>query len=1191
MASPAGLTRSLRRVGVGSSATRTTDTVGHSDVQHAGVGDGRRRGDERGHAPPDTGCPPRGLGAGNSAHRADRADTDNATHGTDQPESDVTELTQISTDEIGKSFSFWNVGGLYQNHPEIFAECINNDVTCLLETFIEEGDEQYLQLPPGFALVTCPALRNNPDAVRGSGGYGILYNCKTVKISASEFRNPSPGIFYGPVKFEDGSEIVLIAVYRTKNPKSAVFNKDFFDNLNDVLRSLAGKKVILGGDFNARLGDASGILGVTEDASHLIPHRAESPDADDPGAELLATLLGHDVCGVHDVSGGIVHNTFRNWTGNGGSLIDYVFITRQVLPEVRSFTSENVEIANHSKLTIRVGNSPRVSQGRAPIQAARTMRLFNLEKLKDLQHSNELVRLANSTAGHSVDSALEVLLDFVAEYTEEVQLRPDKSGKIPADTLRARREARRIERRIRKERNDEVRRKLKLLWGEKIQTWHALRDRDSARDISRARAMFYESLRNRNLHKAWKIARKKLPGKGGGINRPATDALSRESWEAHFSALFGQEGGIALRTPANGITDPILDQPFTSLEVSQALESKKNHRALGPDGFCIDHLRVLRYDDITCAALANFFNLCVEKADVPSGWDHAFLHVLYKGKGPMDDANNFRGITLKSQLLKMLESLMCARLRSWAETNNLLPDEQTAYRPGKMGSDHIFTLVVLCEKMRYRKKPLFASFLDLKKAFPSIPRQRLLDKLGRLGVSDKFLRVLTRLYSQDTFTLLLDGVESEQQFSVTAGVHEGSPLSPLLFILYISDLVSHLRRTGADIGGIELEDGTRIFCILYADDVLLISSTPEGMQRLLDDTCGYFVQEGMNVNPLKSEIVIFSTARSVPDIAFRVVDALKTPINEARYLGVMFERGMGWKSQLESAALRTRVAVGRCKTICSSLGLTNVNTILQIYDMFVSAIYRYSAGAWGPLAANLDKIDTVFCSFMASRYKLPHTTSHQGLLMQMGRRCAACDAYFLAAVQLARGLVAPSSTWGRVLASDIHDTTNRWVDNIRSRLTHMNMWEDVTLHPAQFLSERKLMAVHFSQWCHYNHLVFINGSSADLMRRSRPFGIMPAISSIPVPQARSMMAIMLSVWRWALERADEYPEYWEDCDNVVTSHHLLFACSKTRHLWLDFKARTGLDFIEDSIYRDGITSAIFSVFQGVANHVRSQGGP
>ncbi len=202
-------------------------------------------------------------------------------------------------------------------------------------------------------------------------------------------------------------------------------------------------------------------------------------------------------------------------------------------------------------------------------------------------------------------------------------------------------------------------------------TWRQLRDRDDAAAVGKARSEFFSSVRNKNMHRAWKIARRKLPGKGGGISRPASDALSREDWEEHFSCLFSRDSqqDRTLRIPLTGKSDRTLDTPFSAEEVSDTLISKRGHRALGPDGFSLDHLKVFRYNQITCQAIANFMNICVNSADIPGTWEHAFLHVLYKGKGPIDDANNYRGITLESQLLKLLESMLCQRLREWAENN------------------------------------------------------------------------------------------------------------------------------------------------------------------------------------------------------------------------------------------------------------------------------------------------------------------------------------------------------------------------------------------------------------------------------------------------------------------------------------------------------------------------------------------
>ncbi len=184
----------------------------------------------------------------------------------------------------GFTCGFWNVGGLMTNQAEIFQKCLANDVTCLSETFVEDGDEIFLDVPRGFSYVACPAVPSTDvNAVRASGGFGIIFNCNRVRVVPSEFRNVENGIFYGPVHLTDDTKVYIISVYRTKNVRSSVFDEHFFDHLDAIMSSLQGQAIIVGGDFNAKVGDLTGALGLVDDAEHLMPQRSTCPTADDAG--------------------------------------------------------------------------------------------------------------------------------------------------------------------------------------------------------------------------------------------------------------------------------------------------------------------------------------------------------------------------------------------------------------------------------------------------------------------------------------------------------------------------------------------------------------------------------------------------------------------------------------------------------------------------------------------------------------------------------------------------------------------------------------------------------------------------------------------------------------------------------------------------------------------------------------------
>ncbi len=153
---------------------------------------------------------------------------------------------------------------------------------------------------------------------------------------------------------------------------------------------------------------------------------------------------------------------------------------------------------------------------------------------------------------------------------------------------------------------------------------------------------------------------------------------------------------------------------------------------------------------MVCRALANVFNLVLKHGEIPVEWDNAFLFVLYKGKGDRAGPNNYRGITLKSQFLKLFEAIMCTRFLRWAETNSHFPIEQLAYRNGPSETDHLFLLNILKEYSLGCGRPLFVSLIDLRKTSPSIDREKLLVDLRDSGTSARFVSIMRRLYTQDT---------------------------------------------------------------------------------------------------------------------------------------------------------------------------------------------------------------------------------------------------------------------------------------------------------------------------------------------------------------------------------------------------------------------------------------------------------
>ena len=93
-------------------------------------------------------------------------------------------------------------------------------------------------------------------------------------------------------------------------------------------------------------------------------------------------------------------------------------------------------------------------------------------------------------------------------------------------------------------------------------------------------------------------------------------------------------------------------------------------------------------------------------------------------------------------------------------------------------------------------------------------------------------------------------------FHCERGVRQGCPLSPLLFNLYINDLAYYLDEANVD--PLQLLNSTNISCLIYADDIVIISKSALGLQKLLHYVNLFYETWNLTVNPSKSKCITFS---------------------------------------------------------------------------------------------------------------------------------------------------------------------------------------------------------------------------------------------------------------------------------------------------------------------------------------------
>ena len=282
------------------------------------------------------------------------------------------------------------------------------------------------------------------------------------------------------------------------------------------------------------------------------------------------------------------------------------------------------------------------------------------------------------------------------------------------------------------------------------------------------------------------------------------------------------------------------------------IKQLKPRKAPGSDKSRNEMVKTCMY--VLKKALLKLFALILKSGFFPSSWCEGTITPVYK-TGPKDDPSNYRGICINSYLGKLFTSILNNRLKNHIK-NGILHRSQIGFLPNHRTSDHIFTLKTLIDKYvtNSPKGKLYTCFIDFKKAFDSIWHIGLFYKLLKYKIEGKFYDLIKNLYSKSKCSIK-SGNKRSDYFNYTKGVRQGCILSPLLFNLYLNEIPFLFDKANTD--PIKLPDGSYLNCLLYADDLVLISHSASGLQNALSELSQFCSKWMLNINPKKTKVMIF----------------------------------------------------------------------------------------------------------------------------------------------------------------------------------------------------------------------------------------------------------------------------------------------------------------------------------------------
>ena len=284
---------------------------------------------------------------------------------------------------------------------------------------------------------------------------------------------------------------------------------------------------------------------------------------------------------------------------------------------------------------------------------------------------------------------------------------------------------------------------------------------------------------------------------------------------------------------------------------------------------------------------------------------------------------------------KVMESLVKDAIITHMEKNKLIADQQHGFIAGRSCTTQLISTLEDWTKILDDGECVDAIYMDLKKAFDSVPHQRLLAKLKGYGIEGKLLKWIEIFLTFRKHCVLVNGAASSWT-EVVSGVPQGSVLGPILFILYITDLTNVVicdMKIFADDTKIYHKTSTRQDCINLQKDIDRLQDWAEKWQ--------------LKFHPDKCKVLRIGHGH--PEFTYTLTtETGENPLecsHVEKDLGILVDDQLKFTQQVQQAVSKTNRLLGVIRRTYQYLDRT---TFLHLYKGLVRPTLEYGVVVWSP---------------------------------------------------------------------------------------------------------------------------------------------------------------------------------------------------------------------------------------------------
>ena len=442
-----------------------------------------------------------------------------------------------------------------------------------------------------------------------------------------------------------------------------------------------------------------------------------------------------------------------------------------------------------------------------------------------------------------------------------------------------------------------------------------------------------------NPKKFWRYVQERMKTKTGiGTLKEkdgpliTNDKEKAETLNDFFSSVFTHENknNIPNLAPGEYSKGSFLSEIIvTPQAVEKKLKDLNPDKAQGPDKIPPKVLKELSKE--LSEPLCYLFNLSLQTGQLPSDWKKAEVTAIFK-KGSKLEPGNYRPVSLTCVLCKVMESFIRDGIVNHFKENKLYADCQHGFRQSRSCVTQLLYVMENFTQYFDEGIPIDVLYLDFRKAFDSVPHERLLTKIEAYGVTDNVLR-WTRSFLSGRTQKVRVGSAMSNEAPVISGIPQGSILGPILFTAFINDMPTSLKSS----------------CYIFADDTKIFNDAHK-KETIQEDI--YKLQQWSETwdlffNVSKCHVMHMGSSNPHHDYFMKISDNVQKidECKEEKDLGVTFDPMLKFDSHIHKIVAKANRMLGIIKRSFMSL---NKDCFMKLYKAFVRPHLEYANVIWAP---------------------------------------------------------------------------------------------------------------------------------------------------------------------------------------------------------------------------------------------------